>query len=54
MPPFALSLPCPILPTEQIRSGLLLILMLLSHPAAGASLLGNMSAIQINLQGALI
>lgn len=54
LPPFAVSLPCPILPLEQIRSGLLLILMLLSHPAAGASLLGNVSTIQIKLQGAPI
>lgn len=38
-PPFAVSLPCPILLPEQIHSGLLSVLMLLSHPAAGASLL---------------
>lgn len=31
-----------------------LLLMLLSHPAAGASLLSNVSTIQIKLQGALI
>jgi len=39
---------------EQIHSGLLSISVLLSHPAAGASLLSNVSAIQIKLQGAPI
>lgn len=54
LPRFAVSLPSPISPLEQTRSGLLLLLMLLSHPAAGASLLSNVSTIQIKLQGALI
>lgn len=53
-PHFAVSLPSPISPPEQILSGLLSLLMLLSHPAAGASLLSNVSTIQIKLQGALI
>lgn len=54
LPRFAVSLPSPISPLEQIRSGLLLLLLLLSHPAAGASLLSNVSTIQIKLQGAVI
>lgn len=54
LPGFAVSLPSPISPLEQIRSGLLLLLLLLSHPAAGASLLSNVSTIQIKLQGAVI
>lgn len=54
LPCFAVSLPSPISPPEQICSGLLSLLMLLSHPAAGASLLSNVSTIQIKPQGALI
>lgn len=53
-PHFAVSLPSPTSPPEQIRSGLPSLLMLLSHPAAGASLLSNVSTIQIKLQGAQI
>lgn len=53
-PRFAVSLPSPLSPPEQIRSGLPSLLMLLSHPAAGASLLSNVSTIQIKLQGAQI
>lgn len=51
-PRFAVSLPSPISPPGQMRSGLPSLLMLLSHPAAGASLLRDVSTIQIKLQGA--
>lgn len=51
-PHFAVSLPSPISPPGQICSGLPSLLMLLSHPAAGASLLRDVSTIQIKLQGA--
>lgn len=48
-PHCAVSPPSPISPPEQICSGLPSLPMLLSHPAAGASLLSNVSTIQIKL-----